>query len=156
MSVSRTERALPFPRRLARLFHRMRHQPQGGEDGFALVELLVALVILALALGTAFEAISMGLRNTAKAEQLAKASSLAQSLLARAGTEIPLQPGVTSGQFDNNFRWQLQTTPYGDDADRKAWPVNAYTVQAEVTWNEGMREQSVTLTTLRLGPKGQP
>lgn len=155
MSEPRTER-LPFPRRFARPFHVAYTHAQKGEDGFALVELLVSLVILALALGTAFEAISIGLRNTAKAERLAKASSLAQSLLARTGSEIRLQSGIITGEFNASFRWKLHTTPYGEDADRKAWPVNAYTVQAEVTWSEGTREQSVTLTTLRLGPKGQP
>lgn len=133
-----------------------RHQLRDPDDGYALVEMLVSLVILSLALGTFFEAISIGLQNTARAERLAKAGMLAQSLLARVGSELPLQPGVTKGRFDATYRWQLLTTSYGDESDRRAWPVAAYLVQADVMWSDGIRERSVTLMTLRLGSKDIP
>jgi hypothetical protein len=43
---------------------------------------------------------------------------------------------------------------YGDAADRKQWPVAAYTVVAEVSWDPGPASQPIELRTLRLGPKG--
>lgn len=125
-----------------------------SESGFTLLEMLVALAILALALSVLFGMLSDGTRRTGEAEALADAGLHARSLLAKVGSEIPLQGGVTDGQLDNGFRWQVRVEPYGGAADRREWPVAAYTVAAEVVWTDGVRERSAVLTTLRLGPRG--
>jgi general secretion pathway protein I len=129
---------------------------RGTEAGFTLLEVVAALAILALLLGVLLGLLSDGLRRTGQAEAMAEAGSLAQSLLARVGTELPIQPGVTAGEFQNGARWRLQMEPYGDAADRRAWPVDAYTVSAEIAWGDRTHEQSVVLTTLRLAPKEPP
>jgi len=126
-----------------------------SEAGFALVEMLASLAILALALGTLFAVLSDGARRTGHAERLAEAGLHAQSLLARVGPEIPLTQGVTAGELPNGLRWQLRIEPYGDAADRRAWLTGAYKVTAEVAWNDGVKERSLTLATLRLGAKEQ-
>ena len=125
----------------------------GEEAGFTLLEVVAALAILALSLGVLLGLLSDGLRRTGQAEAMAEAGSLAQSLLARVGTELPIQPGVTAGELPNGVRWRLQMEPYGDAGDRRAWPVDAYVVSAEIAWGDGAQERSVTLTTLRLAPK---
>jgi hypothetical protein len=37
--------------------------------------------------------------------------ALAEFLLARIGTEIPLRPGTTTGRFDRDHRWRLVIAP---------------------------------------------
>jgi len=128
---------------------------RGGTDrqaGFALVEVLAALAILALSLSVLFAVLSDGVRRTSHAEKLAEATLQAQSLLARVGSEIALKPGVTTGQLSDGSRWQLSVEPHGDAGERRAWPVGAYKVSAEIAWNDG-QERSLTLATLRLGAK---
>jgi general secretion pathway protein I len=120
--------------------------------GFTLVEIIVALAILALSLNVILPAISDALWRTAEAEAQAEAASLARSLLAQAGSAVSLNNGAAAGEFENGFRWRLQVTPYGS-ADQAA-PVRAYRVAAEVVWGEPSREQSLTLSTLRLGANG--
>ena len=71
--------------------------------------------------------------------------------LARVGTQY-LSQGLTTGQPDGSH-WRVRVEPYGDAADRRAWPVGAYLVSAEIAWHDGVHERSVALTTLRLGPK---
>ena len=129
---------------------------RGTEAGFTLVEVVAALAILALSLSVLFGLLSDGLRRTGQAEAMAEAGSLAQSLLARVGTGLPIRPGVTAGELQNGARWRLRMEPYGDAADRLMWPVDAYTVSAEIAWGDGTHEQSVVLTTLRLAPKAPP
>ena len=121
--------------------------------GFTLLEVIVALAILALAMGPLMSAISDGLRHTGDAERVAEASSLAQSLLAEVGVTRPIQPGQTAGELANGFRWRLIVEPYGDAAERKRWPVAAYSIVAEVMWGQGVKQQRFALTTLRLGTK---
>lgn len=123
------------------------------EAGFTLPEIVVALAILALSLSPLFGLLSDALRRTGQAEAMAEAGSLAQSLLARVGTELPILPGTTTGEFANGIRWRLQMDPYGDAGDRGAWPVAAYTISAEIAWADGVHERSVALSTLRLAPK---
>ena len=132
-----------------------RCKSERGEAGFALVEVLASLAILALALGVLFAVLSDAARRTSHAERLAEASLHAQSLLARVGPEMPLTQGVTAGELPNGLRWQLRIEPYGDAADRRAWLTGAYKVSAEVAWNDGEKERSLTLATLRLGAKEQ-
>jgi general secretion pathway protein I len=125
---------------------------QKNRLGFTLVEIIVALAILALSLGVILPAISDGLWRTGEAEAQAEAALLARSLLAQAGSAVPLNNGTAAGHFSNGFRWQVQATPYGS-ADQTV-PVRAYRVTAEVIWGDPPREHSVALSTLRLSAKG--
>ena len=124
-----------------------------GEVGFTVVEIVVALTILALALGVLLNVVSNSIRQTGRAETVALAGSLAQSLLARVGAELPLRDGQITGQSDDGIRWRVRIDPYGDGGDRREWPVAAHQVSAEVSWSDGLQERSLVLTTLRLGPK---
>jgi general secretion pathway protein I len=132
------------------------NNPREGEAGFTLLEIVAALAILSLSLSVLFGLLSDGLRRTGQAGAVAEATSHAQSLLARVGTELPIQSGVTLGEFSNGVRWRLQMEPYGDAAERRAWPVDAYAISAEVAWGDGRDGRSVALTTLRLAPKEPP
>ena len=120
--------------------------------GFTLVEIIVALAILALSLDVILPAISDALWRTGEAEAQAEAASLARSLLVQTGTAVPLPDGEAAGQFENGFRWQLRVTPYG--AADQAMSVRAYKVAAEVIWGDARREYSIVLTPLRLGGNG--
>jgi general secretion pathway protein I len=123
-----------------------------GQAGFTLVEIIVALAILALCLSVLLSTISDALWRTSAGEAQAEAASMARSLLAQAGGTVPLRDGEAAGQLDNGFRWRLRMEGYGDGVDRQVLPVRAYRVTAEVFWNDARREQSIALTTLRLGP----
>ena len=123
------------------------------EAGFTVIEIIVALAILALSLSVLFGVISDGLLRTNQAAKMEQAVSLAQSLLAKVGTELPVRQGLVAGEFADGFRWNVRMEPYGDNADRQQWPLDAYKVSAEVIWGDRSREESVTVSTLRLGPK---
>jgi general secretion pathway protein I len=124
-----------------------------GDEGFTLVEVIVAIAILSVGLGVCLSMISSGVRQIAQAEKMAEAGSLVQSLLAEVGAAVPIQQGESAGQFPGGFNWQLTMNRYGDAGEREAWPVGAYVISAEVTWDEGTQKRAYALTTLRLGPK---
>jgi general secretion pathway protein I len=128
-------------------------EPPDGEAGFTVIEVVAALTILAVALGVLLDVMSTSIRQTGRAETIAEAGSLARSLLAKVGTELPMHDGQITGQADHGFRWQVQIEPYGDGAGGREWPVAAHQVFAEVTWSDGPEARSIVLTTLRLGPK---
>ena len=122
------------------------------ERGFTLVELLVSLAILAVALGVLFGAISDSLDRVRKGRDDTLAAALVQSLLARAGTERPLDVGEASGAYSNGYRWRLAVSAYGNRDDARARHVSAYLVRATVFWRDGAQDHARTLTALRLVP----
>jgi general secretion pathway protein I len=132
---------------------RRRANRAGPEAGFTLVEVIVALAILSIGLSILLGLISSSLLRTAKAERMAEASSLAQSLMAEVGTDLPVKSEERDGQFPNGYRWHLKMDPYGDASERAEWPVGLYTISAEVQWEDGAQRRSYALTTLRFGPR---
>lgn len=121
--------------------------------GFTLVEVIVAIAILSLTLTVLLGVMANSIRQTSLAEKMAEAGSLAESLMARLGTERPIREGLDAGQFANGFRWRLSLQRFGDTADRQQWPVAAYKASVEIRWEDGGGERSFALTTLRLAPK---
>jgi general secretion pathway protein I len=123
------------------------------EAGFTLIEMLVALAIVALSMAVLLRVISDNLERARRARDEAVAMSLLQSLLAQSNSGIP-QPGVSTGRFGNGFFWRLQTAPFGRSGERTGWTVDAVTVAATVSWRDGGETGSRTLTTLRVIPRG--
>jgi general secretion pathway protein I len=110
--------------------------------GFSLLEVVVALAVLALVLGALYPIFSSSARQALLARDYGEAVSLAQSKLA--DVEV-LAPGVQSGQGTGRFRWQRTIEPL---ASEESAPV-LYRIAVQVQWGE----RAITLTTLRLGAR---
>jgi general secretion pathway protein I len=126
-----------------------------GEGGFTLIEVLVSLTILGISLAVLLNVFSTGLDLAHATQAETTATSLAQSLLDQVGSLVPLREGDVSGQFDDQYTWQVRAEPYGIYEDRQSWPTNALIVTVTVRWQDGDHPRAVSLTTLRLAaPEG--
>jgi general secretion pathway protein I len=152
LSLCRTRHAAPIDHRQLRKLRRLAVGAR-RDAGFTLVEVIVALAILSLGLSVLLGQMSGGLQQVASAEKMAEAGSLAQSLLAEVGNDLPIKVEERDGQFPNGYRWHLKMLPYGGAKEREEWPIGIYSVVAEVEWEEGAQRRAYALTTLRLGPK---
>ncbi len=123
---------------------------RAGLRGFTLIEILVALSILAVALGAILQSLSSGLRSLGAAEAHALALMHARSQLAKVGPLIPLEPGEQTGAA-GKFEWTVSVRrfepPDGNPVVDQA--LVPYRLDVTVTWPRGGQ---VGLTTLRLGP----
>ncbi|MDD5402911.1 MAG: type II secretion system protein [Sulfuricella sp.] len=126
--------------------------------GFSLLEVLVAFVILSLALSVLMQIFSGGTRNAALANDYSRAVLLAETKLAAAGIETPLQDGVVAGSTDERFHWQLamRMLPAAADAPAALMPVGLFDVEARVMWEDGGKERMVKLDTMRIAPLNAP
>jgi general secretion pathway protein I len=125
-----------------------RRREHASRSGFTLLEILVALVIFALAFGVLAQIMQTGLRQTAGAQTRAGATLLARSELARVGIEVPLQVGRAEGETADGMRWQtdIEVAEQPDEDQSLA----LYEVQVTVAWGASPAERLI-LTTLRTG-----
>jgi general secretion pathway protein I len=132
---------------------------QHKQQGFSLLEILIAFSILALSLGILLKIFSGGVNNAMVAEDYTVATQIAESLLAKAGSEIPLKGHQSSGDENKKYYWQLTINPYVSSAegfDPKSLPAQLYKVSVTVTWGDGEAgsdDRQIQLTTLKLAAK---
>jgi general secretion pathway protein I len=124
------------------------------DDGFTLIETLVALVIMIAAATMLYRGLSGGLRASNAADGADAALLVARQRLAAAGIETPLQAGRREGA-EGDVLWQVDLRPYSAEGTGSAAPgarLQAYWATATVTWRDrrGARPRSLQLTTLKL------
>ena len=129
------------------------------QQGFTLLEVVIAFVVLALILTSAFQVFSTGLSRAGALEERSQALAIAQSRLAAAGQEEAFREGETSGDSeDRKYHWSLRVQLYTEDPAPGGAPIQAnvslYRVDSSVSWRSGDgRDQVYTLSSLVLGPK---
>jgi general secretion pathway protein I len=129
-----------------------------GHRGFTLMEILVAFVVLAAAVGVLYRTFSTSLRNVDAVAGYSEAIAVAEAKLTAIGLEQPLQEGEDSGATeDKRFSWQIAIRPYTPPDSPQDVPGGFATAQqlwratVTVTWNEhGDRKRTIELSTLRM------
>ena len=140
-----------------------------GEQGFALLEILVAFVILALGLAAVLTGVSVAMRSDAKTQTSRSVLRVAQSRLEAAGVTEALAPGHHEGRVGNYYTWQQTVTAVQSGAgsrkpegaksqDAKPEPaaanaVSAFWVEVAVRAGDGTVAR---LAGLKLGPVAKP
>lgn len=134
-------------------------------QGFSLLEVLVAFAILGIALGILLRIFATGMQATTLSEEYTHATSLAESKLTLIGVEAPYAEGIEEGKFDQKYTWRTTILPYQEPqeaieehkrlgqgfTDPINLPAVPYWVKVEVYWESGGKERRVALETLRLG-----
>jgi len=86
---------------------------RSSQRGYTLLEVLVAFALLAIGLGLLLAILSGGVRAVANASDSTQASLYAESVLDTLGADQRLQPGRSTGVYENGrYRWTLDVTPF--------------------------------------------
>lgn len=120
------------------------------QQGFSLLEILVAFSVMALSLGVLLKIFSYGVQTAALAETYTTSVQIAESLVARTGIESQIQPGQTSGIIDDDYYWLVSVAPFsweGDEGGEQDYAL--YKVQVRV-FRQGEENRAIELNTLKL------
>lgn len=122
--------------------------------GFSLLEVIAAIMLLAIAFGALMQVAGGSIRLTQKSSDYTQAALWARSALDTRFVLEPLQPGVTQGHFDHRYRWRLQVTPWAVPNTGPAatpYAFKLYKLDLDVMWGSAPFEHTARFSTLRIG-----
>ena len=126
-------------------------RPRRGSAGFTLIEVLVAISVLAVVLGAIGAVVGNTVRSIRSVDRRLPLLETAQSLMASLPARDALQPGTQSGT-SGDFHWRIDAVLLNrnvpDDAKAAKWMPLAITVRVQ-----GSEGPPVRLDTVRLIPR---
>ena len=122
-----------------------------SEDGFSLLEVIVALAIMAMGFVTVLQLFSGSIRSVSLSEQYLKATTLAQSKMGELEMNNYMAPEF-EGTFANekNYRWQLDISPYTTTLNSEDNNIQLSEVLLRVLWSDANQVRNVELSTLKV------
>lgn len=129
-------------------------QRRPDQNGFTLIEVLVATTIAALLLLPLLRGFSTGIAATTRSGGLTEATLIAQSTLETVGAQAALNEAKDVDRQEGRYHVRARVHRYAsaDFADDVSVLVAPYEINVTVDWPEGARVESVAVRTLRLGP----
>lgn len=113
-------------------------------EGFTLLEVVVALAIMAIALGVLYRAVGGSARTVGDLSAYSRAVAIGESVL-QMRDAVPAEGWNESGQWEA-YRWSVATSPYEAGTGSG---VSLHRVQVDVAWSDGLRDRSFSLVSLR-------
>jgi prepilin-type N-terminal cleavage/methylation domain-containing protein len=117
----------------------------GGERGFTLLEVIVALIIAASALTVMFSSLETGLWSEKQADSMLQAVSIARSQLEATLASPRLHIGTSDYVIDQLYRTAIDVRQISSSPSLNGAPQPAlYDVSVTVTW--GVARRSIRLS----------
>jgi len=125
--------------------------------GFSLLEVIVALAIMAIGYMTVFNLFSVSIKSLGVSDQYQRAVDLANSKLS-AIEMLNYETDATSGTFENeeNFQWALDIQPYESPLNDPDENIELSKVTLKVLWQDNQKSRNVELVTLKLNGETHP
>jgi general secretion pathway protein I len=120
--------------------------------GFTLIEVVIAFAILALSLAALYGAFESALSRSRRDARFGEATLIAQSLLARGGSEFPSAQGNYRGQW-NSSTYELTQETVSHAARPSAFTQPTVRVTARVWWTGNTGSRDIEISTLKLVSK---
>lgn len=133
----------------------MRPVPASKQEGFTLIEVLVAFTILVASVSVAVVIFGNGLRVAGMVDDYARAVAVAENRLAELQVAETLLPGESSGAVAEDMAWNVRIVPdYLGEARVEAKP-DFFRIAITVIWGAEGTPRSLTLHTLLAPPQPQ-
>ena len=129
----------------------------GNEKGFSLLEVIVALAIMAGGFLAVLNLFSGSVRSVDFSGQYLKAVTLANSKMNELeilNFAVDDQTGIFKNE--ENYRWQLDIAPYDSDLNDEKSNIQLQKVLLKVLWNDNGNPRNFELATLRLEGQSRP
>lgn len=122
-----------------------------SNKGFTLLEILVAIAILAISLTVILQLFSGGLRSTRVSDRYSRGVFHAREKMEEILVEDRLDEGTREGEFDDAYKWRTRIVRMvPPEEEEKKLPFDVYEITVEVVWHEGKGEKQFEIQTTKL------
>jgi len=128
-----------------------------NNDGFSLLEVIVALAIMAMGFVTVLQLFSGSIRSVSLSEQYLKGTTLAHSKLGELEVNnysVTEYEGIFPGE--KNYRWQLQVSPHTSPLNSKEDNIQLSEVTLNVLWEDAGKTRDIEISTLKVDGETHP
>ena len=123
------------------------------EQGSALLEVIIAMAIVSIALGTFYRTSGEAFRAASRVQTLQATIVVARSQLDALGSDGSLEPGTSTGVYQNGARWRLSVA----DLSNRSQDANALRPYwITLTAQDRSGGQTIKLETARIAREAQP
>ncbi|MCS5544337.1 MAG: prepilin-type N-terminal cleavage/methylation domain-containing protein [Gammaproteobacteria bacterium] len=122
-----------------------------NNDGFSLLEVIVALAIMAMGFVTVLQLFSGSIRSVSLSEQYLKGTTLAHSKLGELEVNnysVTEYEGIFPDE--KNYRWQLQVSPHASPLNSKEENIQLSEVTLNVLWEDAGKTRDIEISTLKV------
>jgi general secretion pathway protein I len=124
---------------------------QARQQGFTLIEMVIAFAILGVALTALYGTFESTLLRSRHDAHLGEAVHLAQSLLARAGYDWAQDEQTLTGGWEG-FSYEIVQRPMLPPRGQVPYTVRTVLITASVSWPEAAGTRTFALSTLKFLP----
>lgn len=127
-------------------------------DGFTLIETLVAMAILSISLVVILQLFSGGLKSSRLSDNYTRAIFHAREKMEEILLDDNFVDMATEGEFSDGFEWKAQTLRFEpaqeeEEEEETKLPVDIFSIKVNVGWHEGGQEKHFEISTLEIGEK---
>ncbi len=118
--------------------------------GFALIEILVAVSVLAISLVVILQLFSGGLKARKLSEEYARGIFHAREKMAEILLAPDLSEGDAQGEFEDAYQWRAVITRIVPEEAEENLPVDLLNIKVNIAWREGEKEKDFAVNTLKV------
>ena len=126
------------------------------QNGFTLLEVVVAMAIVGLGVVALLEIFSLGLRLGSRSAARTEAVAFGRQVMDEALIRRALSAGEEGGSFGADHRWRLQVRPLRDEAQLAPMGLDVNEITVLMRYRDGDREKQLEMKTLRVLKKKSP
>jgi general secretion pathway protein I len=121
-------------------------------NGFTLIEIMVAMAIVALGITVVLEVFAGSLRLAGKSQDYSRAAFYGRQLLEEVSLQPEISEGSEQGIFEGNFTWRYDIKPHEvmleeSDVQREDFSLQTYDITVTVFWKSGKKQKQLTMET---------
>lgn len=127
-----------------------------ANNGFTLLEVLLAFVVFALSFTLVMEILIGSVRNTVRAREYTEAALIAQSVMDQLGLDLPVQQGANYIGESGDYQWEVSIGLYEDVAQNthsielgELTGIELLQIDLVISWGEPPRDKSNYFSTVR-------
>ncbi len=124
------------------------------DRGFTLIEILVAISVLAISLVVILQLFSGGLKSVRLSNQYTRAIFYAREKMEEILLMEDLEEGLQEGESEEPLRWRAEIVliePEEEEASKL--PFDTLKIMVDVMWHEGEKEKHFQISTMKVVKK---